>query len=170
MAAKFGEIKSLRENRRSTNNQIFLEFYDSRSCIKAVEEFDGFKLEAGGVLQARFAWDQPLSAREAIARKAAAAIGSTAGRQDGGKGPSSAATGASAPSPQLHSSITTVPPHPVYNVVPSHQMVSAPIPMPMQSSLVSPPGKHQSQAATQPSQGPVYIPPPPLSLVSCARI
>lgn len=50
------------------NSQAFLEYYDSRALVAAVEEMDGKKL-FGGSLQVKYAWDQPLQAREQIPRK-----------------------------------------------------------------------------------------------------
>jgi len=44
-------------------NKKFVEFYDSRACVSAVEKMQGVELDAGGVLDLRYAWDYPRNMR-----------------------------------------------------------------------------------------------------------
>ncbi|GJJ75091.1 hypothetical protein EMPS_07449 [Entomortierella parvispora] len=54
----YGEIKLIKKNPHTPGPCRFVEFFDSRACVRAVSEGKDQRL-LGGVLDCKFAWDQP---------------------------------------------------------------------------------------------------------------
>ena len=65
---RFGDIKDIRVF-KGTDNQRFIEYFDSRACIAAFEEMNG-KMVKGGTAEIKLAFDRSLRQRMATAEYA----------------------------------------------------------------------------------------------------